>query len=324
MTIGGIRMSLHPQVISLLEMFKARKLPPIEKQDLQVARAAYTESSKVLNKFEDIFKVEDKQIKGYKDQISIRIYTPNDNQSLPALIYFHGGGWIIGNIDTHDALCRSFANEAQCKVISVDYSLAPEHKFPVGVEDAYLATKWVSDHANELGIDAEFISVGGDSAGGNLATVVCYLANQRKGPSIRYQLLFYPSTGFDLTDSHEKYGEGYYLTRETMKWFGEQYFNQPSETQSPLAAPLLIPDDDAALLPTAYIVTAEYDPLCDGGENFAKKLSNAGVDTTYVCYPGMIHGFMCMTTYIEDGEVAIKEAARFLKKQFPNIVASNG
>jgi acetyl esterase len=317
-------MSLHPQVLSLLEMFKARNLPPVEEQDLQSARAAYTESSKVMNKYEEIFRVENKKIRGYKDEISIRIYTPNDHRLLPALIYFHGGGWVIGNIDTHDALCRSFANEAQCKVISVDYSLAPEHKFPVGVEDAFLATKWLSDHGEELGIDADSIAVGGDSAGGNLAAVVCYLANQRKGPLIRYQLLFYPSTGFALTDSHEKYGGGYYLTKATMKWFGEQYFNLPSETQSPLAAPMLIPDGDAALLPPAYIVTAEYDPLCDGGENFAKKLSNLGVDTTYVCYPGMIHGFMCMTAYIEDGEKAIKEAAHFLKKQFTNFVANNG
>jgi acetyl esterase len=306
-------MSLHPQAVALLEMFKARNLPPVEEQDLHEARNAFIESSKVLNKQEDIYKVEDRNINGYKNEIAIRIYTPNDSASLPALVYFHGGGWVIGNIESHDALCRTFANEAQCKVISVDYSLAPEAKFPVAVEDAYLSVKWVADNAKELGIDPNSIAVGGDSAGGNLAAVVCYLANQRKAPEIDYQVLFYPSTGFEPTDSYDKYGEGYYLTKATMKWFGDQYFNQPSETQSPLAAPMLIPDDEAAYLPPALIITAEYDPLCDGGEDYAKKLSAAGVNTTYLCYKGMIHGFVGMTAALEDGNKAIKEAAHYLK-----------
>ncbi|WP_456279204.1 alpha/beta hydrolase [Bacillus sp. AK128] len=316
-------MSLHPQVVGLLEMFKARNIPPIEDQGLQAGRAAFVESTKLLNKYEEVLRVENKKIKGYQDEIDIRIYTPNEEADLPAFVYFHGGGWVIGNIDTHDPLCRMFANEAQCKVISVDYSLAPEHKFPTGVEDAYLATKWVYDNAADLGIDSNQISVGGDSAGGNLATVVCYLANQRKEFSLQQQLLFYPSTGFGPTESYEKFGEGYYLTKSTMQWFGEQYFNQPSETQSPLAAPVLIPDDEAALLPPAYILTAEFDPLVDGGQNYANKLQNAGVKTTYVCYPGMIHGFMCMTAVIADGEKAIREAAGYLKSQFsknvPNV-----
>ncbi|MBM7661977.1 acetyl esterase [Bacillus mesophilus] len=316
-------MSLHPQAVALLEMFKARNLPPIEEQDLQVGRAAFVESTKLLNKIEDILSVEDIKIQGYQEEIAIRIYTPNEQADLPAFVYFHGGGWVIGNIDTHDPLCRMFANEAQCKVISVDYSLAPEHRFPVGVEDAYLATKYVFDHAQELGIDSSRIAVGGDSAGGNFATVVCYLANQRKDFAVGQQLLFYPSTGFEPTDSYEKYSEGYYLTKSTMQWFRQQYFNQPSETQSPLAAPMLIPDEEVALLPPAYILTAEYDPLCDGGENYANKLENAGVETTYICYPGMIHGFMCMTKVIEDGEKAIREAARYLKNQFSVIPAEH-
>jgi acetyl esterase len=313
---GETFMSLHPQVKSLLEMFKANNIPPMEKQGLQELRAAYVESGKVLNKFEEIFKVEDRKIKGNKEDISIRVYTPSDHQLMPALVYFHGGGWAIGNLDTHDALCRSFANEAECIVISVDYSLAPEYKFPVAVEDAYLATEWVSDHAEELGVDVHSIAVGGDSAGGNLAAVICYLASKRKEPSISNQLLFYPSTGFEKTDSYESYGEGYNLTESAMKWFEELYFNHPSEKQSPLASPMLIPDEEAALLPPAYILTAEYDPLRDGGENYAKKLSRVGVDTTYVCYPGMIHGFMRMTTPLDDGRKAIKEAARYLKEQF--------
>ncbi|MFZ3591444.1 alpha/beta hydrolase [Bacillus sp. DJP31] len=314
-------MSLHPQAEALLNAFKVRNLPPLEDLgDIGAARALYTESSKVLSLSEDIYEVEDRTILGYSKEITIRIYSPNENPVVPALVYFHGGGWVIGNIDTHDALCRSFANEAGCKVISVDYGLAPENKFPVPVEDAYLATKWVSDHAVELGVDSKRIAVGGDSAGANLAAVVCYLSNQRKGPEISHQLLFYPSTTFEPTESYEKYSEGYYLTKATMKWFGEQYFSMPSETQSPLAAPMLIPDEEAALLPPAYIVTAEYDPLCDGGEKYASKLSEAGVKTTYICYPGMIHGFMSMTAPLESGRTAIKESARYLKREHQQAV----
>jgi acetyl esterase len=309
-------MTLHPQVIALLQHFEKRKVPPVEQQNLQEARALFGESSSSLNITEEIHHVEDRKIPGYEHDISIRIYSPNDNSSLPALVYFHGGGWVIGNIETHDPLCRLLANHAQCKVISVDYGLAPEHKFPVPVEDAYLATKWVYDHADDLGIDRKFIAVGGDSAGGNLAAVTCYLAVQRKDLDIRHQLLFYPSTGFEPTESYEKFGEGYYLTKSTMNWFRQQYLSSISDTQSPLAAPMLIPEDDAAKLPSAYIVTAEYDPLCDGGEAYSRKLSQAGIQTTYVCYPGMIHGFMCMTLPLEDGRKAIYEAAEYLKNQY--------
>ncbi|WP_246945255.1 alpha/beta hydrolase [Bacillus pinisoli] len=307
-------MSLHPQVVQVLELIKSRNLPPVEEQELDTARAMYVKSSRSLNKFEDVLKVEDKKIQGYKQEITVRIYTPNEEPILPVFIYFHGGGWVIGNVDSHDALCRMFANESQCKVISVDYSLAPEHKFPTGVEDAYLASKWVYEQSEELGIDKNRIAVGGDSAGGNLATIVCYLANQRKEFTLQQQLLFYPSTGFEPTESYIKYCEGHYLTKSTMQWFSLQYFNEPSETRSPLASPILIPDEEAALLPPAYIVTAEYDPLCDGGRNYANKLSDLGVNTTYICYPGMIHGFMCMTALIENGEKAIREAAQYLRR----------
>lgn len=152
-------MTLHPQVIALLQHFEKRNVPPVEQQNLKEARALFVESSSSLNITEEIHQVEDRKILGYEHDISIRIYSPNDNSSLPALVYFHGGGWVIGNIETHDSLCRILANHAQCKVISVDYGLAPEHKFPVPVEDAYLATKWVYDHADDLGVDRKFIAV---------------------------------------------------------------------------------------------------------------------------------------------------------------------
>ncbi|WP_158555785.1 alpha/beta hydrolase [Peribacillus glennii] len=316
-------MALHPQARALLDIFAANSAPPLEQLTVSEARAAYAKMCSYLNNPQEIFQTEDRTIKGYKNDISIRIYTPSEEETLPALIYFHGGGWVIGNLETHDALCRALAIESGCKVLSVDYSLAPEAKFPNAVEDAYLAVKWAAGNAGELGIDKSAIAVAGDSAGGNLATVVCYLANQRKEPSIMYQMLFYPSTGYARTPSFDKYGEGYHLTKSTMKWFQEQYLNSLEDTHSPLAAPMIIPDSETGLMPPAYIMTAEYDPLCDGGEMYAKKLQKAGVETMYVCYPGMIHGFLTMTEPLDDSKRAIKDAARALRKQFSKNEASS-
>lgn len=190
-------MGLHPQVKSMLQMMEARALPSVEQLSPQAARQAFEASAKDMSKAERKAKTEDRKIQGYEKPISIRIYTPEMEGPTGALVYYHGGGWVIGSIDTHDALCHSLAVESGCIVVSVDYSLAPEAKFPVPVEDAYLAAKWVTEYAEELGIDRERIAVGGDSAGGNLAAAVCYLAVERKTPAIAYQMLLYPSTGFD-------------------------------------------------------------------------------------------------------------------------------
>ncbi|PLT35568.1 alpha/beta hydrolase [Bacillus sp. V5-8f] len=316
-------MTLHPQARALLDMFENSSAPSLDQLSVPEARAAYAKMCKLLNKPQEIYKVEDMRIKGYQDDISIRIYTPKEENILPALVYFHGGGWVIGNLETHDALCRALANESGCKVISVDYSLSPEEKFPVAVEDAYLAVQWTSDHAEQLGIDKTAIAVGGDSAGGNLAAVVCYLANQRKGPSIKYQMLFYPSTGYARTSSYEKYGEGYHLTKATMNWFQMHYLNSIEDRNNPLAAPMNIPDSQTSKLPPAYIMTAGYDPLCDGGEMYSQKLEKAGVESTYVCYAGMIHGFLTMTEPLDDSKRAIKEAAYALRNHFKKTEASS-
>ncbi|WHX38540.1 alpha/beta hydrolase fold domain-containing protein [Mesobacillus sp. AQ2] len=309
--------SLKPEVKALLEAYAQNPVPPLEQLPLAEARKGFEQSAKLMSKAEKLANTKDFKIQGYKDEIKIRLYSPDgtDGTKLPAIVYYHGGGWVIGNIETHDALCHTLSNEAGCIVVSVDYSLAPESKFPVAVEDSYLAAKWVFENADEMNIDENFIAVAGDSAGGNLAAVVSYLAVQRQTPSIAYQMLFYPSTGFEYTPSYEKYGEGYYLTKSTMTWFREQYLNSPEDTQNPLAAPLLIPDEITPLLPPAYILTAELDPLCDGGEHFAAKLKNAGVETEYVCAPGMLHGFLGMTEYLPDGKEAIKAAAEAIKKR---------
>ncbi len=316
-------MVLHSQVKQLLEMMESRGAPPLEEQPLLQARQSFVEMSRQLNTPEQVASVEDRNIPGYQKEITVRIYRPEAYGTLPALIYFHGGGWVVGNLDSHDALCRSLANQAECVVVSVDYSLAPEHKFPVAVEDAYLATQWVFEHAGELGIDPGRIAVGGDSAGGNLATVVCHLSRVRKTPDIIYQLLFYPSTGFSRTESYEKYREGYFLTESTMRWFRDQYFNSLEDLNNPLAAPILLSEAELAAMPPALIITAEYDPLRDGGKEYADRLKQAGVDVKYVCYPGMIHGFMSMCEAIEDGKKAIQEAARACKIRFQTPASSS-
>ncbi|MCM3668463.1 alpha/beta hydrolase [Mesobacillus maritimus] len=309
-------MGLHPQVQSLLKMLESRALPPMEQLGVEEARKAFETSARVMSKAEHKVKTEDKKIQGYEKEIAIRIYTPEGVKESGVLVYYHGGGWVIGNIETHDALCHTVAYESGCIVISVDYGLAPESKFPVPVEDAYIAAKWVSDHSEELGIDKKRIAVGGDSAGGNLAAAVCYLAQERKEFEIAFQMLLYPSTGFEFTESYEKYGEGYYLTKGTMAWFRDQYLTNPEDTESPLAAPLLIPEKATKHLPPAYIMTAEFDPLCDGGEQFANKLKDAGVEVHYVCYPGMIHGFLGMTEFVAVGKKAVSEIASELKAKF--------
>ncbi len=314
---GDGNMALKPEVKALLEAFAQNPMPPLEQLPLEEARKGFEQSAKLMSKAEKLANTQDLKIRGYKDEIKIRVYTPEEASAtrLPAIVYYHGGGWVIGNIETHDALCHTLSQEAGCIVVSVDYSLAPESKFPVAVEDSYLAAKWVFDNADGLNIDESFIAVAGDSAGGNLAAVVSYLAIQRKTPSIAYQMLFYPSTGFEYTPSYEKYGEGYYLTKATMNWFREQYLLSPDDTHNPLAAPMLIPDESASQLPPAYILTAELDPLCDGGEHFAMKLRNAGVETEYVCAAGMLHGFLGMTEYLHDGKKEIKAAAEAFKKR---------
>ena len=309
-------MGLHPQVQFLLQMMETRGFPPLEKLTVQEARQAFEASAKLMCKADKTVSTEDRKIQGCEKEIAIRIYTPDVKGETGALVYYHGGGWVIGNIETHDALCHTVAAESGCIVISVDYGLAPESKFPEPVEDAYLAAKWTYNHAVELGIDPKRIAVGGDSAGGNLAAAVCYLANEREDLAIAYQMLLYPSTGFEFTESYEKYSEGYYLTKGTMAWFRDQYLTSVEDTQSPLAAPLLIPDVATKNLPPAYIMTAEFDPLCDGGEAYAAKLKDAGVAVKYVCYPGMIHGFLGMTSFISDGKKAISEIASELKAKF--------
>jgi len=235
--------------------------------------------------------------------------------ALPVLMFFHGGGWVIGDIDTHDAVCRWLANFGGCAVVSVDYRLAPEHKFPAALEDCLAATAFVVQEAGTLGIDASRLAVGGDSAGGNLAAVSCLHARDFGGPKICLQLLFYPATEFTMTHpSHQTRGEGYVLTHSLMVWFRDHYLRSPDDMADWRASPLRA--SDFSNLPPAFVVTAGFDPLSDEGEDYGRRLQAAGGTVTFRRLPGQIHGFMTMGRLIPDAEIVAREAGDILRDHF--------
>jgi acetyl esterase len=231
---------------------------------------------------------------------------------LPALVYFHGGGWVIGDLDTHDSLCRHLANAARCIVVAVDYRLAPEHKFPAAVEDCFAATSWVAQEGAALSIDCERLAVGGDSAGGNLAAVVSLIAGDRGAPKLRCQALLYPAVDCGMTHpSHDRFAEGYLLTRPTMKWFYEQYLREPADVGDWRASPLRA--DDLSGVAPALVLTAGNDVLCDEGEAYARRLQEAGVPVQLRHFPDQIHGFLTMGKIIEAAQPALDDIAAALR-----------
>lgn len=264
---------------------------------------------------EHVHAVEDRLIPLSGRTIPIRIYRTG-HTIAPVLVYYHGGGYVTGSLDTHDAICRTIANEANCTVISVGYRLAPEHKFPTAVYDSYEALVWIADHAAELDIDAERIAVGGDSAGGALATVSALMAIEHGGPSVMHQLLFYPVTGTEenLPLSLIEYANGYLLDEALIRWFQHQYFHDDSELTHPYASPIF--SERLAELPPTTLLTAEYDPLRDLGRAYANKLISLGVPVTYHNYGGLIHGFVNYYTYVPEARRAVKEAAHSLEHAF--------
>jgi acetyl esterase len=249
----------------------------------------------------------------------VRIYTPEATSPAPALVYFHGGGWVICDLDTHDVVCRAIAHRAGAVVVSVDYRLAPEHKFPAAVIDCYAAAAWVATNAARLGIDPARLSVGGDSAGGNLAAVVCLKARDEKArgencPAIASQALVYPVTTLSsfATGSYEEFADDHQLTRASMEWFRGHYLSSMDDARNPHASPLLT--GDLSGLPPALILTAECDPLRDEGEAYAKRLEEAGVRVTCKRYAGMIHPFFSMSGAIPQALEAIQQIAEEIRQ----------
>jgi acetyl esterase len=233
---------------------------------------------------------------GPRSQVAIRIVRPKGNTGvLPAVMYFHGGGWVLGDVETHDRLIREIANGAQAAVVFVDYSRPPEARYPVAIEEAYAATKWVSENGRNINVDCSRLAVAGDSVGGNMATVVTLLAKQRGGPHIHFQVLFYPVTdaAFD-TPSYQQFAQGYFLTREAMKWFWDHYAPDVAIRTQSTASPLRATIDELRGLPPALVINGECDVLRDEGEAYARKLIQAGVHVTALRYMGTIHDFVML------------------------------
>ncbi len=308
-------MPLDTQARALLDQMAAAGAPPFESLTPEQAREMIMQMRELAGPPEPVARVEDRVAATAAGPIPVRIYTPEAAGPLPMLVYFHGGGWVIGNLETVDAPCRALANRAGCLIVSVDYRLAPEHKFPAAAEDCYAATRWAAEHAAELGGDPARIAVGGDSAGGNLAAVVALMARERGGPRLAYQLLIYPVTNYDFsTPSYQENAEGYLLTKNAMVWFWDHYLRQPSDGEHPYASPLRAADLRG--LPPAFVITAEYDPLRDEGEAYADRLRQAGVPTELRRYDGMIHGFFQMAGVLDQGKQVIADAAAALRAAF--------
>jgi acetyl esterase len=308
-------MSLDPQAQRVIDAVAALNLKPTEESTPDEARESMRSRTAALGPFEDVAAVADHRVPVPGGEITVRVYSPGGRAPHPALVYYHGGGWVIGDLYTHDGLCRSLTNAARCAVVSVDYRLAPESKYPVAAEDSYAALRWVVANAARLGIDPRRVAVGGDSAGGNLATVVALMAREREGPALVHQILIYPVTDHDFnTASYLENATGYLLTREGMRWFWTHYLAREAQGREPHASPLRAPS--LAGLPPALVIIAEHDPLRDEGEAYAARLRDAGVPVTLTRYPGMIHGFIRMTRILDKARTALDEIAGSLQKAF--------
>jgi acetyl esterase len=308
-------MPLDPQAQRVIDAMAALNLKPVEESTPAEARESIRARTAALGPFPDVAAVVDHRVPVAGGEITVRAYSPGGPGPHPALVYYHGGGWVIGDLHTHDGLCRSLTNAARCAVLSVDYRLAPESKYPVAVEDSYAALLWIAANADRLGIDRRRIAVGGDSAGGNLATVMALVARDRKGPRLALQVLIYPVTDHDLdTRSYVENATGYVLTREGMRWFWNHYLAREAQGREPYASPLRA--SSLAGLPPALVITAEYDPLCDEGEAYAARLRDAGVPVTLTRYPGMFHGFVRMTNILDKARTALDEIASSVQKAF--------
>ncbi|MCW5619785.1 MAG: alpha/beta hydrolase [Burkholderiales bacterium] len=312
-------MILHPQVQAVLDAFARMNLSPPDQIPLAQARAQFLQArAGFLAPEEAVGRVDDSQVPGPGGPVPVRIYRPAgaaDDAQLPALVFFHGGGWVFGNLDSHDRLCRALCNRAHCSVIAVDYRLAPEHRFPAAVDDAIAVLRHVAQHAAGLHIDRNRIAAAGDSAGGNLVAVAALHFRDHGGPRMALQVLLYPVTDLGMgSASYRTLGTGYLLTAERMRYFAGQYLERPDDAGDWRASPLLA--KSLADLPPVLIITASHDPLLDEGQAYAQRLRMEGVPAHYTCYPGVIHGFVTMAGAIDAGAQAIDQIAAALREKF--------
>lgn len=305
-------MPVHPQVQTLLDMLAQMGGPAMSETSPDEARAMYRAMG-AMETGEEVARVDDRVVPTPDGDVPVRCYTPSAaiGEAHGVLVWLHGGGWVIGDIETADATCRALANRAGCVVVSVDYRLAPEHPSPAALDDCLAALMWTVENFELLGVDASRVAIGGDSAGGHLAALVCQRVRADFGPDIDFQLLVYPVT--DMTQSHPSIAEnaeGYLLTRDTMEWFRQHYLGDGDRTD-PAVSPWHAPDLSG--LPPALVITAEFDPLRDEGEAYAARLQEAGVPTTLMRFDGQIHGFFAMPTLLDDAKVALDAAGAALR-----------
>ena len=313
-------MKPHPQVAALLEAAARSPLPTLDKVAPFIARRLYAERCKVVAP-KTVAETQTRLL--LTPAVALRSYRPakvDRNEVLPALVFFHGGGWTIGDPDTHDTLCRELANGARCAVFSVEYRLAPEAPFPAAVDDCIAATQFVFENSEALKVHRDRIAVGGDSAGGNLAAVVALHARDAGGPPLCFQLLIYPATDQNLeTDSLQRNGQGYMLTRPLMEAFRGYYLPRPADYADWRASPALAKSH--AGLPPAFVLTAGFDPLLDEGKQYVELLARAGVEVAYRDYPDMIHGFILMGGVLDTANAAVADCCAQLRRAFDKVTA---
>ncbi len=329
-------MPLDPQVQAIRDRLERDNVPNLCTMSVADAREADVAAARAAaGRAEPVSEVSDRTIPGPACALPIRVYRPMGAgpaaeqpterpsgrpsgpppEPLPALVYFFGGGWSLGTIDTCDGVCRCLANATGCVTVAASYRLAPEHKFPAAVQDCHAVTAWVAAHAAEIGVDRTRIAVGGDSSGGNLAAAVTLLARDRGGPPIVHQLLVYPNTDYDAGTASLRAGNDPYLFNATaVAWYWGMYLSSPADAADPLASPLRA--EDLTGLPPATVITAEYDPLRDEGEQYATRLRDAGVPVELTRYDGMMHGFFTMTGVLDGAKVAVAHAAGRLREAF--------
>jgi acetyl esterase len=311
-------MPIDPNVARLVAEAMAADPRPIEELTIEEARVRGGSLAVATVPFEDVAEVRDVAISA-EPMIGARLYRPARG-TLPLLVYFHGGGWVVGSVALSDNSCRALANASGCAVLSVEYRLAPEHRYPAAADDAYAATAWAAANAQELGIDPERIAVGGSSAGGNLAAVVSLMARDRGGPRVRAQYLHVPVTDHDFTRASYRTNEsGMGLTRKGMEWFWQNYVPDPARRDEAYASPMRA--KDLRGLPPAIVVTAECDPLRDEGAAYADRLREAGVPVTYLEYAGRVHAFMGWSSAVPTGARAIKEVGAALRDALAGVPA---
>ncbi len=309
-------MQLDAQTKGFLDVAAASGNPPLHEMPLEEARVSLKEMTLAIDApFSEVAKREQTTIPGLLGDLPVRIYWPQElsaDESLPVLLFFHGGGFVLGDLDTHENVCRFYCNEAHCIVINVGYRLAPEYRYPTAVDDCYAALCWTAENASQLGGDRNRIAVSGDSAGGNLAALVCLMARDRKGPAIAFQVLLYPVLAMDPEadfPSREQFGDGeYLLSIKDMRWFMGMYLNEGTyEEEIRISSPLLV--ESLENLPQALVITAGFDPLRDEGRAYYERLLQDGVKAEYRCFETTIHGFMSFSGLVEAGREGLQMVA---------------